>query len=160
MKTKRILTVIFVLCLTAFFTQLSAQDTGHSGRILTAQLSGSNVVPGPGDADGVGTATLTFNPGKGEITYKIEISNVDNITGIHIHKGDASTSGSVVVPLTSKGELSGTVKADKDLIKKIMKNPSGYYVQVHSKDYPAGAIRGQLYMKMDKMKTNKKNDKY
>ncbi len=116
--------------------------------ISTAQLSGDNVVPGPGDNDGTGTANITLNPGQGEITYDISVSNVDNITGIHIHKADSGSSGPVVVPLTSTGELSGTVTGvDKDLMTDILKNPSGYYVQVHSTDFPAGAIRGQLTKK-------------
>ena len=143
MKPTKILSVLFVLTVALYFSPVYAQD--HGGRPLTAQLSGSNVVPGPGDSDGEGTASITLNPGQGEITFNISVSKVDNITGIHIHKGDATSNGPVVVPFTSSGELSGTVKdVDKDLIQDILKNPSGYYVQVHSTDFPGGAIRGQL----------------
>ncbi len=143
MKITHILTVLFMLTAAVYFSPVYAQD--HGGRPLTAELSGDNVVPGPGDDDGTGTATITINPGQGEITYNISISNVDNVTGIHIHKADSSSAGPVVVPLTSSGELSGTVTGvDKELIQDILKNPSGYYVQAHSTDFPAGAIRGQL----------------
>ncbi len=146
MKTTRILSVLFILTIAVYLSPVQAQD--HGGRPLTAQLSGSNVVPGPGDNDGTGTANITLNPGQGEITYKITVSNVENITGIHIHKADSGSSGPVVVPLTSSGELSGTVTGvDKSIMTDILKNPSGYYVQVHSTDFPAGAIRGQLSIK-------------
>jgi len=143
MKTTNILTVLFMLTAAIYFSPVYAQDYG--GRPLTAQLSGDNVVPAPGDSDGTGTATFTLNPGQGELTYNISVSNVDNITGIHIHKADSTSAGPVVIPLTSSGELSGTVSdIDKAMMQDIMKNPSGYYVQIHSTDYPNGAVRGQL----------------
>ncbi len=143
MRRTRILSILFILTIAVYFSPVYAQD--HGGRPLTAQLSGDNVVPGPGDSAGTGTATITLNPGQGEITYNISVSNVDNITGIHIHKADSSSSGPVVVPFTSTGELSGTASGvDKELMQDILKNPSGYYIQIHSTEYPAGAIRGQL----------------
>jgi hypothetical protein len=146
MKKTRILYILFIITFAVYLSPVQAQDQG--GRPLTAQLSGNNVVPGPGDNDGTGTANITLNPGKGEITYEISVSNVDNITGIHIHKADSGSTGPVVVPFTSSGELSGTVTGiDKGIITDILKNPSGYYVQVHSADFPAGAIRGQLSKK-------------
>jgi hypothetical protein len=39
---------------------------------------------------------------------------------------------------------SGCRKAPKSLITAIGKNPSAYYVNVHTNKYPGGAIRGQL----------------
>jgi hypothetical protein len=36
------------------------------------------------------------------------------------------------------------VSAPRATIKAIKKNPSGYYVNIHTSDFPAGAIRGQL----------------
>jgi hypothetical protein len=38
----------------------------------------------------------------------------------------------------------GCVSAARDLIKTIRMNPSNYYVNVHTTDFPDGAIRGQL----------------
>ncbi len=42
------------------------------------------------------------------------------------------------------GMLSGCVSADPVLIGQIIANPAGYYVNVHTTEFPAGAVRGQL----------------
>ena len=36
------------------------------------------------------------------------------------------------------------VDADRDLIRDNRKNPASYYVNVHTTEYPGGAIRDQL----------------
>jgi hypothetical protein len=60
--------------------------------------------------------------------------------------------GDVVVGLYVGNELSknlrsigGCVKnVDRGLIAKINQNPKRYYVNIHTRGYPDGAIRGQL----------------
>jgi hypothetical protein len=65
----------------------------------------------------------------------------------HIHKGGKTVAGPVSVPLFTKPtkKPSGCVTAKSSIIKAIRKNPSGYYVNVHTAKYPAGAARGQLH---------------
>ena len=65
----------------------------------------------------------------------------------HIHKGAAGVNGPVVVPLNAPGAdgtSSGCATAAAPLIADILANPAGYYVNVHTKEHPAGAIRAQL----------------
>jgi len=53
----------------------------------------------------------------------------------------------VVVPLKApdaNGTADGCQTADLSLIADILANLSGYYVNVHTKEHPAGAIRSQL----------------
>lgn len=115
------------------------------GRPLSAELTGAAEVPGPGDADGIGSAYVTLNQGQGEICFDIEVTDVDTITAAHIHVGTADVSGGVVVNFdVATNGLSGCVDVDKALVKTIRKNPAGYYVNVHNGSFPPGALRGQL----------------
>lgn len=103
-------------------------------------------MPGPGDPDGSGFATLRLNPGLGEICYSITVSDIEPAAAAHIHEAPAGTAGPVVVGLEppTDGSSESCATADRALVKDIMKNPSDYYVNVHNADYPAGAVRGQL----------------
>lgn len=125
---------------------LSAKRLG--GRPLSATLTGAAERPGPGDPDGTGTATLRFNPGQGKVCFVLTASNIIlPATGAHIHIAPVGSPGPIVVPLVppdATGVSSGCVSASRDLIKAILKNPSAYYVNIHTTDFPAGAIRGQL----------------
>lgn len=124
-------------------------DADHGGRPLSAVLSGSAVVPGPGDPDGSGVANLALNQGQGEVCFEISVSDVANAGPAHIHVGASGVAGGVVVPLTGNVSSSPSgcvIGVDENLIKAIRQGPSGYYVQVHNPDFPAGAVRGQLFV--------------
>ena len=69
------------------------------------------------------------------------------LTGAHIHAAPVGVAGPIVVPLTppnASGVSSGCVNADKELVKAIRQHSENYYVNVHTSDFPAGAVRGQL----------------
>jgi CHRD domain len=127
----------------------STEGAGQSGGAwtkFTAKLSGDNEVGG-GDPDGSGTAAVKTRGT--EVCYDIKWTGVD-ATMSHIHKAAAGTNGDVVVPffanespLDAKSK-SGCVEAKASVVKAIAANPSGYYVNVHSPEFPKGAIRGQL----------------
>lgn len=121
------------------------------GSKLSTSLSGAEEAPGPGDPDATGTANLTLNQGTETVCYDLSWANVDGtVTAAHIHEAPANQPGPVVVPLFTAQSFAGTARAsncvgtDRALIKDIRKNPSDYYVNVHSSVLPAGAIRGQL----------------
>jgi len=119
------------------------------GRPFSTTLTGAEEVPGPGDPDGSGTASLTLNEGQGEVCFEISVSNITlPASGAHIHEAPAGVAGGIVVFLTApdaSGFASGCATGvDRDLIKAIRQNPDGYYVNVHTIDFPGGAVRGQL----------------
>ena len=116
------------------------------GRPLSTPLTGAEEAPGPGDPDGTGFASLTLNPGQGEICFELSVSGIDPATAAHIHVAPAGAPGPVVVPLVppTSGSSSGCVSASRELIKAIIQHPENYYVNVHNTVHPAGAVRGQL----------------
>jgi CHRD domain len=116
---------------------------------VSAKLSGKAEEPGPGDDDGSGEADLTLKPKKKKISFNISFEGIQDPVAGHIHKGTKKVAGPIKVPLFEdqagvESPVSGTVKAKKKLIKKIQNDPSGWYVNLHTADFEAGAIRGQL----------------
>jgi hypothetical protein len=132
--------------------KVKSADAEHGGRHLPASLTGAAEVPGPGDADGTGTALLTLNQGQNEVCFDIGVQNIETATRAHIHVGGPTVAGGIVVALFEAGPTppatgsfpSGCVAASPELIKSIRQNPDGFYVNVHNGAFPAGAIRGQL----------------
>lgn len=117
-----------------------------AGTMLTANMTGPNEVPGPGDTDGTGTADLNLIPKREKICYTLTVQNIEPATMAHIHKGTSTEAGPIVKGLKapSDGSSQGCVRLDRRKIMKIKNNPSGYYVNVHNVPFPNGAVRGQL----------------
>ena len=118
---------------------------------LKATLTGGvTEVPAPGDADGKGSATVRLDSAKGEVCYDVKVEGIAAPTAAHIHEGAAGAAGPPVITLNpdkiAQGEdcLTGQKAAD---IERIGANPSGFYVNVHTEEFPDGAIRGQLQKK-------------
>jgi CHRD domain len=123
---------------------LFAVSAFAASKTLTTSLSGKSETP-KGDPNGKGTAKITLNTSTGKVCFKLSWSGIDTPTASHIHQGKKGVAGPVVVPIfAGSGKHSGCVKADKKLVGKIAKSPGSYYVNIHTKKYPAGALRGQL----------------
>ena len=122
----------------------------HGGRPYSTPMTQevTSEPPYEGDSDGTGEATLTVNLGQREVCWETTVSNLDPATASHIHEAAAGIRGGIVVFLSAPdgtGHASGcTSDVDPEVIKRILKNPAGFYVNVHTTVYPAGAIRGQL----------------
>jgi hypothetical protein len=127
---------------------------------FTAQLDGDQEVP-PRDTDASGSAVFTLNDNKTALQYKLNVTNIYNVTAAHIHVAPAGVNGPIVVPLFSGNETGpingvlaeGTImSADlagplagmtiDDLVAEI--NNGNTYVNVHTGKYPGGEIRGQI----------------
>lgn len=90
----------------------------------------------------------------GTIDFKTKIKNEDGETFIaaHIHQGTVGVEGPPVEllfggPPTSARQIkqSGTATPLADTTgAELCADPAGYYVNYHSTEFPAGAIRGQL----------------
>ncbi|MET7620474.1 CHRD domain-containing protein [Streptomyces sp. NPDC005408] len=126
-----------------------------SGRALTfaAQLSGANEVPvqgGPAVNDPDGKAVALVKVKGDRVTFALQWKGFTPSLG-HIHEGAAGKNGAVKVPLfgtampDSVNSAAGQVAlTDAKLADSIRKNPAGFYVNLHSAEFPGGAVRGQL----------------
>jgi CHRD domain len=118
------------------------------GVALTATMTGAAEAPGPADPDGTGTATIRLRSGQGQVCFTMTVQNITlPAAASHIHKAPVGQPGPIVVPLKAPGadgSSSGCVTANRTLVGQILQTPADYYVNVHTTDFPAGAIRGQL----------------
>lgn len=109
----------------------------------TAVLSGAAEVPGPGDSDGAGIAVVTISGTT--IRYVVLAQNIGAPTQAHIHEGAAGVAGNPIVSLDVHALGNGVVEnVPQNVIDAIRANPAGYYVNVHTSEFPQGAVRGQL----------------
>jgi hypothetical protein len=114
-------------------------------RIYRVALTGTAETP-RGAPTGAGAAVVSIH-GSSEVCWRFaHLHGFTNPTFAHIHLGRAGTSGKVIVPLSTGPRLrhKGCVRVKPAVVKAIEKGPRGYYVNIHSTQYPAGAVRGQL----------------
>ncbi|MDQ2689513.1 MAG: CHRD domain-containing protein [Chloroflexota bacterium] len=116
--------------------------------MLTAELAGVEEGENPGNPDGSGSATITIDPETGEACWELTAEGIGEVLQSHIHAGAEGESGDVVVPLDTDG-FDGTSEGcvsdqDADALQGIVDDPASFYVNLHTEDFPAGAIRGQL----------------
>jgi uncharacterized protein (TIGR03437 family) len=162
MKT---LAATLVLCATALFAD-TAETVFFRGVMLP-----SNEVPAV-PIQGASSALLVAHVVK-DNSGKIVSGTVDfnvgyvflsavTLTGLHIHAAPAGVNGAIVIrtdlgsgaasivsdngigSIAKPGHILTTDSAALDAINGMMKDPSQYYVNIHSTDYPGGAMRAQL----------------
>ena len=123
----------------------------HGGKPFTTHMTQevTSVPVWAGDPDGTGTALITVNRGRGEVCWELTASDISlPATASHIHRAEVGIRGAIVVPLSppdASGNVSGCASGvDAELLREILESPASFYVNVHTSDFPAGAIRGQL----------------
>jgi hypothetical protein len=153
MSKTRFMIVATVITISTFVFGLSWAATPQT---RFAVLSGGNEVDdagaaGAGDTNGRGSATILIDSDRGTVCFAIAVTAIGNPVAAHIHRASAGQNGGIVVTLAppnagSPGASSGCVTGvARQLLLNIQNNPSGFYVNVHTEDFGAGAIRGQLF---------------
>jgi hypothetical protein len=139
--------VRLILLLAAIVVALPAVALGSSPgtRKFEAHLLGKSEIP-EGAPKGKGTVKIAITGNK--VCWRfVSVGGIDKPLVSHIHKGGPKTAaGPVVVPLGDAFKTSGCTVSTAAVDKAIEKNPSGYYVNIHTPTYPLGAIRGQLHV--------------
>jgi CHRD domain len=124
----------------------SLLSAAAGGRAFPIALTGEAESPA-GDPVGTGTATVRLRAGQGQLCYQVAAKDLSAIAAMHIHKGEAGAAGPVVVPLqtpNAAGTSSGCAQVARTLVAAILADPVSYYLNVHTAEFAAGAIRGQL----------------
>lgn len=115
--------------------------------LMEAKLKGSEA-PSGGDTNGRGEAVILANKKRERVNFTLTYKNVEEPSAAHIHKGKEGVDGPIVVPLVEQpfpsGESGRVKNVDRDLIRKMTRNPQNFYVNIHNGEFPGGAIRGQL----------------
>jgi hypothetical protein len=112
----------------------------------TAELLGQNQV-GRGDPDASGVAEISIADELTRVCWDLnELQGLGPITGVHIHRGRAGVDGPVVMPLSqaTEGGWRGCSRETGWVQQAFDEGLDNYYVNVHTAEYPQGAIRGQL----------------
>jgi hypothetical protein len=122
------------------------RTTSSRDVIFNVALSGGAEAPGPGDPDGTGRAQITVVPGGTEVCAILTVENLDEVTGAHIHEGRAGTAGPIAVTLPSpiEGSAEECVTASGSIVEGLSEGNRSFYVNVHTSEYPDGAVRAQL----------------
>jgi CHRD domain len=153
---RRVAAVALAAALVAGLTVLTAPGAAAAGKVtlLSASLKGAREVPGPGDPDGRGRAFVRLAGGKA--CFLLQWSRISAPVAAHIHEGRAGVAGPVVVPFFQPGtnaaslpdtlsSVAGCVDVDRGLAGRIAAHPRNFYVNIHTAEFPDGAVRGQLH---------------
>jgi hypothetical protein len=134
-------------------TATTATATGPA-TFLAAELTGRNEVPAPngpkvGDPDGRAIEVIRIQGNK--VSFAVAWKGIGAPTLSHIHEGATGVNGAVKVPFFGTA-LPDTVSAatgavtvtDQALLDNLAKDPGKFYANLHTAEFPGGAVRGQL----------------
>jgi hypothetical protein len=115
---------------------------------FTVQLTGAQQVP-PVQTTGNGTANLTYDPATRVVTWSITYSGLSSpATMAHFHgPAEAGKNANVQVWLSKQGSpVESPIKGEATLTpEQAQQFTAGeMYINVHTRDHPAGEIRGQV----------------
>jgi hypothetical protein len=145
-------------------TSSVARPGGGAPAKFEIPLTGAQVAP-PVQTSASGTFFLFIEAqpsGSYNISYRLDVSNIVDVTAAHVHLGTRGTEGEVIYPLFTgpqkAGSFTGTLaegafdasgltgsmagKTIPDLAAVVLAGQT--YVNVHTKANPNGEIRGQI----------------
>ncbi len=141
-----------------FFAMLGVTDSvvAQEAPLFAILLGANEIAPdgqaNAGDLTGRGSVTIITRGSDNTICFGIVVTGIDLPANLHIHRGVAGQNGPIVVGFTpvpsdgSPGTSSGCVAdVDPTVLAQIRAKPLKFYVNIHTVDFPDGALRGQLF---------------
>lgn len=130
-----------------------APEAHHRNASVAFALTGEQV-PGGGDPNGRAQAGLRLEPEAELVCLRSMWRRLaGEVTAIHLHRGPEGQTGPHHIDLLDKVSLAGEdnrvefcvkVAGGADRIQEAVDDPGGFYLNIHTTDYPQGAVRGQL----------------
>jgi hypothetical protein len=113
--------------------------------LLTTAMRGENVVPGPGDPDGLAFGLIAIQPDELDgFLYVLSVQNMGTPASAHIHSG-SGTALANLNPTFSNDLAAGIVTGiSPATLTEFLSNPGAFYLDVETTDFPSGSVRGQL----------------
>lgn len=162
--------VIFSSCDTTNTVEViqdeAALKSGKKVKNFRAHLSGDQEVHDV-TSNATGQAIFQLSKDGMELSYKLIVANIDNVTMAHIHLAPAGSNGPIsvwlyppsappmLIPGTTNGILKEGVITSANLVGPLMglslselidaMSEGNTYVNVHTSAYPGGEIRGQIF---------------
>lgn len=146
---KKILVVLGLAAATVAAPIGAQARSTHAAMSFKATLLGKAEVPAKGAPHGTGKATVNIDLAKGTLCYSISVSGITlPAVAAHIHAGKKGKAGPVLVTLNAPGKNGRSVGCARgvkaSILKAIEGHPLSYYINVHTTDFPGGAVRGQV----------------
>lgn len=158
---------ILAVVLVSLVVASVAAATPPESKNFVAPLEGGQEVP-PVDTTAAGAAVFRLNEDETELSFKLIVSNIEDVTQAHIHCGAPGVNGPVVVflygfgpvvspdgllaqgtrtatdliPRPDSAACPGGVANFAQLVEKL--RTGGAYANVHTVVNPGGEIRGQI----------------
>ena len=132
------------LVLASFAVMLAGSASAATEKYHATLTAGAEVPPTK--STGSGEATATLDTATHELSYDVTFKGFSSdVSAAHIHgPAEAGKNAGVVVPLGNapKSPIHGTAKLTPEQERQL--SAGMLYVNVHTKNNPSGAIRGQL----------------
>ena len=147
--------ILFVILPMVSFNSVFGGDNRFS-----TPLTGTEEVP-PVDVNSTGIALFELL-NNNSITFKVNVTNMDNIKAAHVHLGVFGQNGDVVATIFNSStpqdilngtlvegkltetDLQGPLKGNSTYELVNLMNATKTYVNIHTIEHPNGEIRGQI----------------
>ncbi|WP_417531220.1 CHRD domain-containing protein [Marinobacter lipolyticus] len=161
MKSSSVKTLMAATLTCAAMGVSSAAMAGHTNHVLTTQLSAKEMVGSKGDPNGKGHGHVFGVDGDPTtLCYILQVEGIQTVPvgegmAAHIHEAGKGMNGAPIAMLAgpedgdaadclTEGEKGKFPTGESGIVKRILENPSDFYINVHNPEYPDGAVRGQL----------------